>query len=406
MNILFLLRSLDLGGLEVVTAVLANKFLKEGHQVAVFAFETRTGNVRERFDERINFTIGEGYKNSRTNVVLLRRLLQESNVDVVINQWGLPLIPIKVLNKARRGLNVRVISVYHNDPLRNGRIQSVETAIVKTESAPIKALLRAKKFAFRCITGYAMRYIYCHSDCFAVLSPSFIPHFQQFTRISDTSKLIVQTNPVTISSEGYKYESEQKQKEIIYVGRIDYTQKRVHRVIETWAHLEHRFPDWHLTIVGDGPERENMERIVADLELHHVHFEGFQAPKPYYERASILLLTSEFEGFPLVLAECMSFGVVPVVYGSYAAVYDIIENGKDGFVLPFDSTGFRAEQMAQLLAILIEDKSKCHDMAMAAIQKSRDYSLDMIYRQWMEVLSVQIEKDEKNRIIRLSYTQY
>ena len=387
MSILFLLRSLDLGGLEVVTAVLANKFLKEGHHVEVFAFETRTGNVKERFDERINFTIGEGYKKSRTNAALLRRLLQEANIEVVINQWGLPLIPIKVLNKARRGLNVRVISVYHNDPLRNGRIQSVETAIAKTESAPIKALLRAKKIAFRCVTGYAMRYIYYHSDCFAVLSPSFIPHFQQFTRISDTSRLIVQTNPVTISSEGYKYESEQKQKEIIYVGRIDYTQKRVHRVIETWAHLEHRFPKWRLTIVGDGPERENMERMVADLELQRVNFEGFQYPRPYYERASMLLLTSEFEGWGLILPECMSFGVIPVVYGSYSAVYDIIEDGKDGFILSYDKSGFRAEQMAERLVGLMTDGNKRCNMAVAAIRKSKNYSLDMIYQQWMAIFN-------------------
>ena len=386
MNILFLLRSLDLGGLEVVTAVLANKFLEEGHWVGVFAFEERSGNVRGRFEDGIEVTIGEGYKNSQQNVTLLHHLLREAKVDVVINQWGLPIIPIKVLNKAKEGLQVKVISVYHNDPLQNGRIQSVETAIAKTGNIFKKVSYKAKRFVFRYITGNAMRYNYRHSDRFAVLSPSFISNFRLFTKISNTNKLVVQTNPVTVNSEGYEYDFEHKQKEIIYVGRIDYTQKRVHRVIETWAHLEHRFQNWRLTVVGDGEERENMERTVADLELQHVSFEGFQAPKPYYERASILLLTSEFEGFPLVLAECMSFGVVPVVYGSYSAVYDIIEDGKDGLVLPYDKFGFRAEQMAERLAILMRDEDKRRNMAMTAIQKSKNYSLDMIYQQWMERL--------------------
>lgn len=44
-----------------------------------------------------------------------------------------------------------------------------------------------------------------------------------------------------------------------------------------------------------------VKKQVADYDLEHVSFEGFQQPKPYYERASILLLTSEYEGFPLVL---------------------------------------------------------------------------------------------------------
>lgn len=52
-----------------------------------------------------------------------------------------------------------------------------------------------------------------------------------------------------------------------------------------------------------------------------------------------MILTSEYEGFPLVLAEAMSFGVIPVVYGSYSAVYDIISDGVDGMILPYNKKG-------------------------------------------------------------------
>ena len=104
------------------------------------------------------------------------------------------------------------------------------------------------------------------------------------------------------------------------------------RILQTWALLEQRYPDWRLTIVGDGPDRVNLENQVFESQLENVSFEGFQNPRGYYERASILLLTSEFEGFPLVLPECMSFGVVPAVYGSYSAVYDIVEDGKNGLI--------------------------------------------------------------------------
>lgn len=386
MNILFLLRSLDIGGVEVVTAFLTNKFAAEGHRVYIFAFERRSGNALDRFGCDVEVTIASEYRQTKENVNLLRQMLIEYNIDVVVNQWGLPLIPIKTLCEAKKGQNIKVISVYHNDPLQNGRIQSVETEIAKTQNPVRKSLLRAKKFVYRCVTGYAMRYIYQHSDAFEVLSPSFVSHFQSFTWLRHTPKLVVQTNPITIGTEGFVYHSETKLNEIVYVGRVDYTQKRVHRVIETWAQLEHRFPDWRLTIVGDGEERENIEYMARDLELDHVQFEGFQSPRTYYERASVLILTSEFEGFGLVIVEAMSFGVVPVVYGSYSAVYDIIEDGKDGLIIPKTNDGFNAAVMAERMAAAMTDNRRLEQMALAAIGKSKNYSIDKIYQQWMGVI--------------------
>lgn len=317
----------------------------------------------------------------------MHRLFTRYQINIVINQLGLPLIPIKTLCEAKKGLVVKVISIYHNDPLQNGRTQSVETELAKTQNPARKLLFLIKRYVYRSVTGYAMRYNYQHSDVFEVLSPSFVSHFQSFIRLGHTPKLIVQTNPITIETDGFFYQPEKKLEEIIYVGRVDYTQKRVHRVIETWAQLEYRFPDWRLTIVGDGEERENIEHMVKDLELGHVQFEGFQSPRPYYERASMLILSSEFEGFPLVLAECMSFGVVPVVYGSYSAVYDIIEDDKDGLIIPKTNEGFNAVAMAEKMAVVMIDIRRLQQMALAAIQKSKNYSIDKIYQQWMGVIA-------------------
>lgn len=386
LNILFILKVLDIGGLEVVTAVLANKFVSEGHHVSVFAFEKRSGKVLERFDKNITITIAGEYKRTNKNGDLMRQILISNQIEVVVNQWGLPLIPIKTLCRAKKGLQIKIISVYHNDPLQNGRIQGAETQMLRSENTLKKTILRVKKLAYRCVTGYAMRYIYQHSDVFEVLSPSFISHFQEFTRLTETSRLVVQANPITIDFSGFEYLAGKKQKEIVYVGRVDYTQKRVYRVIEVWAQLEKEFPDWRLTIVGDGEEKANVMHMVEDLELQNVHFEGFQQPRAYFERASILILTSEFEGFPLVLAECMSFGVVPVVYGSYSAVYDIIENYVDGIIIPKEDFGFNAAVMAKCIRNIMDDENKRNGMAVKAISKSKNYSIDSIYGQWIKVM--------------------
>ena len=386
MNILFVLKSLNIGGLEVVTAVLANKFVQEGHNVSVFAFETLSGKLIERFSEKIKYKIGYGFKNNKENIIALRDIIIEENIHVIINQWGLPLIPINVIKSAKKGKNIKVISVYHNDPLKNGRVQNVDKEIALTKNIPKRIFLSFKRYCYRCITGYSMRYIYYHSDVFEVLSPSYIEHFKRFTKLRNVKKLVVQTNPVTLSSEGYTYNHLLKNKEIVYVGRLDYTQKRVYRVIDTWGLIENQFPDWSLRIIGDGAERENIYQKAKDLGVKRISFEGYQQPRPYYEHASILILTSDYEGFPLVLAECMSFGVVPVVYGSYPAVYDIIEDGKDGAIIEKNSNGFNAAVMAERLACLMRDDIIRNKMALSAISKSRVFSIENIYRQWVSIL--------------------
>lgn len=386
MNILFLMKVFEVGGQEVVTSTLAQSFVSHGHSATIVSFKQPNPLMLERLDKRIEvFTLGE-FRYSKDNVERLRFILINKQINIVINQWGLPYIPAKVLDKARKGLAIKTITVYHNSPDSNARIKEVEIVLLQTTNHLKRWMLQCKKFAFKQITSQSMRYVYNHSDLYMVLSPSFIDKFKDFTGIKRPNHLIVQTNPVTVDASNYVFSIEKKWKEIIYMGRIDYNQKRVYRVIDTWSVLERQFPDWQLTVVGDGPERKKLEHQAKDLGLQHVCFEGFQSPKPYYERASILILTSEYEGFPLVLAEGMSFGVVPVVYGSYSAVYDIIKHKENGMIVQPQNGKFEVNEMAKQLAFVIENESKRNEMAQNAILTSkRDYSLENIYRSWKEV---------------------
>lgn len=388
--ILFLLKGLEIGGLEVVTAVLANKFVEEGHQVSVFSFLGGKHSIADRFDARIKLYQQDDYSRSKENVAKLRKVLVDDKIDIIINQWGLPYTPIKTARKAAKGLDVKIISVYHNAPSFNGRIQKLNIALMGCENLMKRLALRLMRFAFKKVTSRAMAYIYRHSDLFLVLSPSYIEEFKRFTGVSDGRYLRVLTNPITVEHDGYEYAFNEKQKEIIYVGRLDFVQKRVYRVIDTWNYLEERFPDWRLTIVGDGEDRENLENHVKYLGLKRVSFEGFQKPIDYYKRASILLLTSDFEGFPLVLAECMNFGVIPAVYNSYSAVCDIIDDGKDGIVLPYHKNGYQAEEAAGMIANIMKDDDKREQMALAAIKKSKEYSIEKIYSEWESVFNGRI----------------
>lgn len=378
----------DVGGIEMVAATLASCFVRHGHHVVIATFNAPNELTVARTDKRVKiYTLGD-YACNQQNVVVLRKILIEHQIQVVINQWGLPLVPCRVLNKAKKGLNIKTIAVYHNQIDTNARIKDVEMALEDCKNPLERGFLLMKKAAFRLITSRSMAYVYHHTDVYQVLSPSYVPLFSKFTGIKHPGHLMVQTNPVTLDSSDFSYSFEKKEKEIIYMGRIDYNQKRVCRVINTWANLESQFPDWRLTIVGDGVERKNVEQQVADYGLKRVTFEGFQQPKPYYERASVLLLASEYEGFPLVLAECMSFGVIPVVYNSYSAVSDIIDDGKDGIVIPYHKEGYQTEEAAKLLAGIMADVTKQKALALEAMKKSKVYSMERIYEQWMSTFKM------------------
>ena len=377
----------EIGGQEVVTGTLAKSFNDHKHHVVIACFNQPNKQMIERIDRNIQIYELNGFQYSKENVDRLRDILRTEKINVVINQWGLPYIGAKVLYEAKKGLNIKTIAIYHNDPETNARIKEVDLEIEHTNKPFKRTLLAIKKELFKYITSRSMRYVYNHSDIYQVLSPSFIEHFKKFTGIKNIQKLMVQTNPVTIDTKDFIFNPAKKEKEILYVGRIDYNQKRVYRVIDIWALLEKRFPDWRLTIVGDGIERKNIERKANELGLKRVSFEGFKSPEPYYQRAKILLLTSEYEGFGLVLVEGMSFGVVPAVYGSYSAVYDIIDNGVNGIIFPYHKNGFSAKQAAKEIELLMTDEAIYKNMAETAIDTSRKYAVDEIYKSWEQTFN-------------------
>ena len=96
---------------------------------------------------------------------------------------GLPYIPCKVLNKAKKGLDIKTIAVYHNQIDTNARIKNVEIAIASTHNPLKRILLNIQKMIVRQITSASMRYVCHHSDIHQVLSSNYVELFKCFTGI-------------------------------------------------------------------------------------------------------------------------------------------------------------------------------------------------------------------------------
>lgn len=387
MNILFLLKTLGVGGVEVVTATLANKFADEGHNVSIFAREYRENNLSNRLSSKIHVYIGHGDNDGEKNVDDLHDVYVKENVQIVVNQWGLPYKPIRLARKAEKGHRVKVISFHHNDPSANGKLNAVARQLKECSSPLMRKILRLKKFLFQCVTSSSMKYTYRHSDKFMVLSESYLVSLQKFISVPPEHKQDVLINPITIDNSGYIYTKESKKKEIIFCGRMDDVQKCPKRVLDVWEMLYSNAPDWSLRFVGDGPDKKAIEVEACRRGLKNVFFEGFQNPIEYYKRASILIMTSDFEGFPLVFAECMGFGVVPCVYNSFAALNDILEDGVNGVIVEKENGRFSTKKMAEKMSVLLSDEDRLSSMAVAAIETSKKYAIDAIYEKWEKVFA-------------------
>ena len=385
MNILFLLKSFDVGGVEVVTSVLANKFACEGHTVVLWAFYRRAPTLKDRLHPEVKIIYGHGFKVSKSNIKTFVRALIEFKIDVIINQWPLPPQPTSLLKKALCFHKAKIISVYHSDPMTNGRLKNIDIVLHNTHNPVTRMELKLKRKLYKMMTSYSMRRSYLTSDGFVVLADSYKKHLTDFIGIENPNHLVSIANPTTIDN-NEQLSWNDKEKRLLYVGRLENENKKPERALAIWEILGKQFQDWQLDIVGDGPDRARLEKWVSEHCLSRVNFYGYQKPSSFYQRASMLLLTSNFEGFPLVLTEAMSFGVIPIVYGSFTAVYDIIDDGENGVIISMKDKGFDVNEMSEKCTILMADDKKRNEMALAAVEKSKRYSIDNIYQQWINLL--------------------
>lgn len=374
-HILFLMGTYpSYGGVEIVSTTLANQFIKDGHQVTIASYqqplhEAAPLNLSDQCD-LLNLSCPVL---SIQNIKKLRAYILSHQIEVLINQWVVPFYATLVWKWATYGTNCQVYSVHHIPPDTNMRIQSLKR---KVESG--KGYLKGVYGLVREVSRLSLAFCIKNSHQFILLSSSFIPIAQRFSRVKDQTKFLSIPNPIPmpVSDKGVS-----KEKEIIYVGRIEYNQKRTDRVVDIWKELEPLYPDWKLTIVGDGDDREDLQKRIQEYGLKRVEITGFVNPIRYYQRASILLLTSEYEGFGLVIEEAMSHGVVPVVYNSFESAKDLITDGYNGVLVerPFSVSSFTRK--AQELM----ENAEWHVLSQNSKIASERFSVNTIVKDWYQL---------------------
>lgn len=214
---------------------------------------------------------------------------------------------------------------------------------------------------------------YEYADKIVLLSPHFI---QEYRAISggDEAKFTAIPNMLSFS-EDIKPVAH-KTKMVLLVSRMEERQKRIKLALKIWNKVRHN--EWQLKIVGVGEDLEYYKCLTKRWNVKDVSFEGRQNPLPYYQEAPIFMMTSAFEGWGLTLTEAQQCGCVPIVFDTYASLSDIVEDGRNGFVVP---EGNIDEYVARL-TLLMDDASLFQKMAENAMIDCQRYTPQKVALRW------------------------
>lgn len=160
--------------------------------------------------------------------------------------------------------------------------------------------------------------------------------------------------------------------------------KRGDLAIRAWARITSEFPDWRLLLYGDGPERRRLERLARRLRVRSsVEFCGVtDDPMRVWSTTAVNLLTSSFEGWPLVIAEAGSMAVPTVATDSSPGVREQIHDREDGLLVPVGDT----RALAGALRTLLSDSAARSGMGAAAREHAARFDVERVLKEWRTVL--------------------
>jgi glycosyltransferase involved in cell wall biosynthesis len=170
---------------------------------------------------------------------------------------------------------------------------------------------------------------------------------------------------------------------VVAAGRLG-KRKGFDRLFPAWARVAPEFPEWRLAIFGGGPWARKLARLVDEFGLGaSVQLRGNSPTLPEeLAKASLFVMTSRREGFPMVLLEAMSVGLPVIAYDCPTGPRDIITDGVDGYIVRDGDT----EALAASLAELMDADDERRRLGVAALDKAAAFDITLIAARWEALL--------------------
>ena len=214
-----------------------------------------------------------------------------------------------------------------------------------------------------------------YADLVMVLSHS---SYQYIKKNNPTINVVLVKNPIDFSSLIYHTNYKPECRTLAFIGRLS-KEKNVDIIINAIAHT--KLP-WKLIIIGDGDEADSLKKLTITLNIkERISFLGWKdTPWTYISDISSLILSSSYEGFPLVCLEALANGI-PVLSTAVNGVTDIIKQGYNGYIY---------SDLDELISLLDSPDtfkdilpSNCHNSVLLydkplALKELSDYILSVI----------------------------
>lgn len=312
---LFFIGTLESGGAERVVSILSRE-LAEKSEVSILTYYDR--QIAYDIDERVKLssvTRQTKSGNILKNLLYIRRYFKDNGGTVLSF-----LAPFNILALvAHFGIKSPIIVADRSDPRK---------------SPQNKVIRKLRNFLYRFADGVVLQTEYNRN------------YFNNCIK----KKSAVIYNPVNLGEYEKAALDSEKKKKIVTVGRL-IPPKNHKLLIDAFCEVSKDFPEYTLEIFGDGEEKENLARYIAELGLaEKVHLMGRVKNVPEATKdAELFVLSSNFEGMPNALIEAMCLGL-PVISTRVSGAEDMIKDGESGFLVDAGDTAGLAEAMKKMLA--------------------------------------------------------
>jgi len=343
------------GGLERVLSIKAS-YLADilGYEVHIITLNQGGASLFYDFSDKLSYhdivVKGDALRYISRYVSKLKRTIKKIQPDIIsVCDDGLKglLLPF-VLNK-------RIPKIYERHVPKNIEINTKKSKIAQSFR---------KFFVFRLMNIGAGQY-----DRFVVLTKGNEAEW-------DSNNVVTIPNPLPFRTQKY---SNLKNKRVLVVGRhADY--KGYDKLLLIWKRITKKFPDWQLDIYGKFDKEKKFIKLAKTLEIEKSvnFFKPVRNIDEKFQSSSVFAMTSEFEGFGMVLIEAMAFGVPCISFNCPYGPKDIIEDSKNGFLIePND-----LDQFCEKISLLMGDYDFRLNMGTSARDRALVYSVENIMPIW------------------------
>jgi len=347
-----------MGGTERITCCLANEMARQGHEVAIVSVFGMGEKCKFEMDEKVKFVVAstEKYDLELSKRERLKRLHNVArgmrknelliNADVVIAQKFFAAMLAVKLGFGRKTLVGDHYTYYlYNFLLRGFR------NIIYNRAAAVVVLTEGNAKLYR---SRGVKHV--------EVIPNMLP-----------------IKPAQHKGEG--------KKEMIAVGRLT-SQKGFDTLVQVMYMIRWQIEDWHLTIYGEGEDRPMLEQMIEARGLEDMitlHGATDNVSKAY-QNASFGIMSSRFEGFPMVLLEAAATGLPMVSFDCPTGPSDIYRNG-GGIVVPDQDM----QALGEAIVRLTRNERLRLRLSCETADIREKYSEENIYRRWIEVIGKHIK---------------